>query len=324
MHGVKNHKVLLSFLLFFLQMSGSRAGTCVITGDIRLDSTWSPIIYVCELGSLTQWYLASDHLIVGEIPLDQHGHFAASINLHSPGTEFVRLQLVRPDDPASTLYVGNKLENYLVLPVRNADTITIRSEGLPWQNLHVDARCYLDFDAIKSYFDLLTIRDTSGEKMLNHLISWWENGQDPALGWYAAYRFLNRFPGYQKEVTRFSDRLPRHLYAFLPARIAWWRYVLLALIVLFLLGSVFWRRFYKREDPNEANSRKLDALTNQELKILKGIMAGKSNKELASEFFIEVSTIKSHINRIYQKLEIKSRKEVRQFARILPESMHHS
>ena len=39
------------------------------------------------------------------------------------------------------------------------------------------------------------------------------------------------------------------------------------------------------------------------------IKEGKSNKEICSELFIEQSTLKSHINHIYKKLDIKSRKD---------------
>jgi len=53
-----------------------------------------------------------------------------------------------------------------------------------------------------------------------------------------------------------------------------------------------------------------DKLTLKEREILTLIQAGKANKEIASELFIGVSTVKSHINKIYGKLEVRSRKEV--------------
>jgi DNA-binding NarL/FixJ family response regulator len=39
-------------------------------------------------------------------------------------------------------------------------------------------------------------------------------------------------------------------------------------------------------------------------------MNGKSNKEISDELNIGLSTVKSHVNRIYSKLEIKSRKDI--------------
>lgn len=52
-----------------------------------------------------------------------------------------------------------------------------------------------------------------------------------------------------------------------------------------------------------------DRLTLKEREILTLIRAGKSNKEIASELFVEVSTVKSHINKLYTKLQVSNRKE---------------
>ncbi|MGB7394497.1 MAG: LuxR C-terminal-related transcriptional regulator, partial [Pricia sp.] len=37
---------------------------------------------------------------------------------------------------------------------------------------------------------------------------------------------------------------------------------------------------------------------------------GKSNKEIAGELFISISTVKTHITNIYGKLKVSSRKEL--------------
>lgn len=41
------------------------------------------------------------------------------------------------------------------------------------------------------------------------------------------------------------------------------------------------------------------------------IISGKSNKEIIEMLFIEPSTLKTHINKIYKILELNSRKELR-------------
>ncbi|SDS87102.1 regulatory protein, luxR family [Mucilaginibacter mallensis] len=50
-------------------------------------------------------------------------------------------------------------------------------------------------------------------------------------------------------------------------------------------------------------------LTNKEQHILQLIIEGKSNKEIAALNYVEVSTIKTHINNIYAKLGLNNRKE---------------
>ena len=54
----------------------------------------------------------------------------------------------------------------------------------------------------------------------------------------------------------------------------------------------------------------LQKLTPQEQKIVQQILLDKSNKEIASELFVSHSTIKTHINNLYKKLEVSSRQEI--------------
>ncbi|KAA1243009.1 response regulator transcription factor [Aquimarina sp. RZ0] len=51
-------------------------------------------------------------------------------------------------------------------------------------------------------------------------------------------------------------------------------------------------------------------LSKQESTIKELIISGKSNKEIANELFISISTVKTHISNIYSKLNISNRKEL--------------
>jgi DNA-binding CsgD family transcriptional regulator len=55
---------------------------------------------------------------------------------------------------------------------------------------------------------------------------------------------------------------------------------------------------------------RLNQLSFKEREVLNHVLAGKSNKEICATLFIEHSTLKSHINHIYKKLEVKTRKEI--------------
>jgi len=52
-------------------------------------------------------------------------------------------------------------------------------------------------------------------------------------------------------------------------------------------------------------------LTSRQYEVFQLIKEGKSNKEIMSSLYIEQSTLKSHINQIYKKLNIKSRRELK-------------
>ena len=86
-------------------------------------------------------------------------------------------------------------------------------------------------------------------------------------------------------------------------------YYLTAVAVLFLIAGFVISK-YKQPVANEDNDHNLLAtLTIKEFAILKMIADGKSNKEIAAANFVELSTVKTHINNIYTKLGVSSRKE---------------
>jgi DNA-binding NarL/FixJ family response regulator len=54
-------------------------------------------------------------------------------------------------------------------------------------------------------------------------------------------------------------------------------------------------------------------LTTREAQILRGFYEGKSNAEIAAEFFVSESTVKTHINNLFKKLPVKNRTEIREW-----------
>jgi LuxR family maltose regulon positive regulatory protein len=61
------------------------------------------------------------------------------------------------------------------------------------------------------------------------------------------------------------------------------------------------------ELPSPGMESLIEPLTERELEVLRLIVAGLSNPEIAEELFIAVSTVKSHVNHIYGKLDVKNR-----------------
>jgi LuxR family maltose regulon positive regulatory protein len=50
-----------------------------------------------------------------------------------------------------------------------------------------------------------------------------------------------------------------------------------------------------------------DALTSQELRVLRLLVAGQSNPEIARELVVSVNTVKAHIKNLYRKLGVNNR-----------------
>jgi LuxR family transcriptional regulator, maltose regulon positive regulatory protein len=72
--------------------------------------------------------------------------------------------------------------------------------------------------------------------------------------------------------------------------------------------SEFARRLLALFD-REPDSTQVEALGERELEVLRLIVAGKSNDEIAAALFLTVSTVKWYINVLYSKLRVKSRSQ---------------
>jgi DNA-binding CsgD family transcriptional regulator len=75
------------------------------------------------------------------------------------------------------------------------------------------------------------------------------------------------------------------------------------LIFLILILSILIFQLLKRNP-------KIQNLSKQEVTVKNLIIQGKSNKEIASELFISLSTVKSHITNIYRKLNVTNRQQL--------------
>ena len=89
-------------------------------------------------------------------------------------------------------------------------------------------------------------------------------------------------------------------------------YYLCLIAVFFLTTGILLNARYKKTVAAVASQGSLlDSLSNKETKVLQMVAEGKTNKEIAVALFIELSTVKTHVNHIYSKISVSKRGEAR-------------
>lgn len=113
--------------------------------------------------------------------------------------------------------------------------------------------------------------------------------------------------------TIYKEQLTRDLAPYLKKKTTKLSYLsyLLGILLLFSLGINFYLWKNKKTKVKPINYKFV--LSPQEQKVFTLMNQKMSNKEIADSLFISVSTVKSHINAIYTKLSITSRKEIPSF-----------
>ncbi len=89
-----------------------------------------------------------------------------------------------------------------------------------------------------------------------------------------------------------------------------WLILISVLLGISLLLNV-WFLFTKKKAKNKHIQKAKEQLTKQEQKILDLLLQEKPNKAIAQELFVSLSTVKTHINNIYKKLDVQSRDEAK-------------
>jgi len=84
--------------------------------------------------------------------------------------------------------------------------------------------------------------------------------------------------------------------------------MLIAVIIALGTGIFLTKKYGAEKAVNDLDENPLDKLTAKELQILEMIHQGKTNKEIAAANFVELTTIKTHVNNLYSKLEVNDRK----------------
>lgn len=123
---------------------------------------------------------------------------------------------------------------------------------------------------------------------------------------------LKKVYGESSYYSQFREEITQLSYTQIGKKLKLYKYLNFFLIIIIILLIILLLRALKSKNKllNKQTEKAISLLTQQEQKILQLIANGKSNKEIASELFISLSTVKTHITNIYSKLKVTSRQQI--------------
>ncbi len=315
-----------------------------IKGQLNLSEEWASKVYISEINSFDNLHTASYDFLRYEVDVDSLGYFEISDLQLVDEDRLYRLHICKKGDPISTIMIGGQEENFIHFIMNKKSEILIsqkiESKGLQYCsiqghpfgkelfelfNLDKKLNTPLDLPSAQNrafikkeiLSDLTAYADSSSNEIvrllavhfinesfanINHL-GLMEKVQDDfknlnaSSPYYDAFVERLSFLHYQnKKQINSAELWPN-----------WLTYFLFIPVVLLLL---WWRLKKKSPKVIETPIQKKPSLSTQEKRVLSLLKKGKSNKEISSELHIEVSTVKSHLNKIYSRLGVKSRKEI--------------
>ncbi|MDB5211128.1 MAG: hypothetical protein JWQ30_1955 [Sediminibacterium sp.] len=293
-------------VLFVFFASGQQA---VLSGYLKLDTGWVKKIYICRITDFNTMFTASDKLIVAEGTIDTSGFFQVSFPAAKEEVLY-RMHIIRKNDPVSTLIIGSEYENHVFFIARDSSHIYFKgaehSKKIEQGNISGDG-ANLELSSI-----LIAIH-TSGNRdsLKNQLVSTAENARSELVGLFAAYSSFGLNRKQKNSISKALDHYQKNnpygsrIFAEYKSSDNDLFFIVFLLAVVLVAGWFGYGAYKKRRTLALRQS-----LSQRETNIASLILDGRTNKEIAQELSIEVSTVKTHVNNLYAKLKVGSRKEL--------------
>ncbi|WP_103864562.1 response regulator transcription factor [Aquimarina sp. I32.4] len=318
------------FLLAFLLGSNLFGQNCV-SGyvDIKNPKNWERQVYLSQLHPKENSNTFYDTQIASS-PIAADGYFTFDQNLFTTKEHIYKLH-IKPLSPKEKDTLSKKVKNFELFILSKNDTIHFdKSEQLftkqtsnnkanhEWQKLkNFEARyenLTSDFDTKKYLLETKGYVKDSLQILLVKLIGI-KRLDDQGLLEKDAQANPTYYLSLIKELK--SSDLDPSTYVYLENKLQtitqkttnkkytislWANAFAIFIICILLLIIIKFLRNQKKQKPIP--------LSKQEKVIKNLIISGKSNKEIANELFISLSTVKTHISNIYSKLNISSRQDL--------------
>ena len=325
-------------LVYILGITGMFIGSecqaqLQIIGSISMDtSNWAPVAYLSIIPDFTQMYVISNELIMERSEIGADGTFRFDTKTMGQEDHLYRIHFSKKGEPPASLIIGGRDENHLFLVANSRSEIGISIEGRKQLLGRVTYSGYKpnlalqEINQIAGFLDTLDMygpavnRDFVREAVYERLRRYADTCSAPLISLYALYhsRFESDFPVnpvfYKKYLRKWKHENSEYFTAFraqLPVKespkILWPLLItLFSVAIVTLVTIAYVRKKRLAKSPYQS-------LTVQERKIFSLLKEGKSNKEISEFCGVSLSTVKSHVNNIYSKLNLNSRTDAMDF-----------
>lgn len=299
-----------------------------ITGQLRLDDSWEPTVYLSFIPSYEQMYVMSTEMILASSALDSLGFFAFNLNFLPKEDKVYRLHIVKREDSPATLIIGGKNENHFFFIANKQSSLHMSNDAsLPpfrrvaFQN-SADNTLFQRISQLVFMADSIASQSTAAKRSLiekqleRELLQIADTASNALVSLYAVYKskfesnhaneeafYASYLKKWRAEQDDYFIAFRKHFGEEHTSRTSEW--LLVGALFVLLLSFVVYR-----VTRSKSIVPKTETLSIQERKLLEFLKQGASNQEIANHFNIEMSTVKSHVSRIYKKMNVKSRKDL--------------
>lgn len=323
-------KFKITFVIFICLINQYLKGQSTIEGQLIIDTAiWRPVAYLSIIPDLDKLNTMSNEMIIDAVDINPSGKFVFRTQYFPKEDNLFRIHIVKKKDPPVSLIIGGLEENFFFFLANNKTQITIRETNGQGFIRDVSIKGYYPNDVVHQINEITNYLDSTsfnGSSVKNDLIKSAifeklriiaDTCSSPIVSLYAIYKgdFENNFSVnqqfYKNFLLKWKQNKSTYLVAFrkkIPSvnttNIS--NSIIIGIIsfVIGLLTCLLAISFLKKKN------NIVQDLSIQERKIYGLILEGKSNKEIAEALTIELSTVKSHLNSIYSKLHISSRKDI--------------
>jgi DNA-binding CsgD family transcriptional regulator len=308
---------MFKYVIFFIFFSTQFYAQSNISGFIPINDSLQnqQLVFLAKYNKETP-YSKKDSKIIATIPIDENGFF----NLNKALSEKQELYFI---------YLNNNPITSQEFILSNNDSIFFQKSDIPFAILKNTNQADKEWQKLKIFKNRLDTSKFNQKKYLNEIRIYSKDSLQILAVKLLSIKELNNKKLLEKDILlnisyyinlleelKSSDINPDE-YIFLENKLAIqtlnkatkkyviskWVNIVLGCLVLSLL-------FYIYASKRTKKMAIVDNLSKQEINIKNYILQGKSNKEIADELFISLSTVKTHITNIYNKLNVSNRGEL--------------